>query len=239
MAATDPFIAYKEVRLDLDPSTQGSIVAIRLPAHGALTWPSRTAQKRPHVVDLPVAEDEVAFRQRYIATAASVYHRGQHKSPKSFLWRVLEDGKVLSIRVVDVVNVSKQPKDANLTLRLSFPSRIVPACIALSDSDAHDVLSVFVLTESRHLYTLTLRPEYFRNASSTEDNAGDWCKSFLVSAVNKVCHRMVALAADVLLLSFVDGELLMLTRHPGADGMTDSQTYVCPTLLTPGRLRMG
>jgi nuclear pore complex protein Nup160 len=238
MATTDPFKAYKEVRLDLDPSTQASTVAIRLPAHGALTWPSRTAQKRPHVVELPVAEDEPAFKQRHLATAASVYHRGHHKSPRSFLWRVLEDGKVLSIRAVDV---SRQPKveDANLTLRLNFPSRIVPACIALSDSAAHDVLSVFVLTESKHLYTLTLRPDYFRKPSSTEDNVGDWCKSFLVSAVNKICHRMVALTADVLLLSFVDGELLMLTRHSGADGMLDSEIYAYQALLTRGRLGMG
>lgn len=238
MATTDPLKAYKEVRLNLDPSTQGTIVAIRLPAHGALPWPSRTAQKRPHVVELPIAEDETTFRQRYVATAASVYHRNHHKSVRSFLWRVLEDGKVLSIRAVDV---SKQPniEDANLTLRLRFPSRIVPACIALSDSAAHDVLSVFVLTESRHLYTLTLRPDHFRKPTSTEDNVGDWCKSFLVSAVNKICHRMVALTADVLLLSFVDGELLKLTRHSGADGMLDSEVYACQTLLIFDRLRMG
>lgn len=208
---------YRETRLDLDSSIQDSTVAIRLPAPGA-SWSSRTAQRRPHLVELPVAENEEIFKQRHIATAASIYHRVHHKSPRSFLWRILEDGKVLSIRAVDV---SRQPHvaDANLTLRLSFPSRIIPTCVALSDSDAHDVLSVFVMTESKYLYTLNLRPDHFRKPSSTEDNVGDWCKSYSQSSLTfKVCHRLVALAADVLLLSFTNGELIRLTKKSGGDG---------------------
>lgn len=83
MPNPDPFYAYKEVRLDLDSSTQGSSIAIRLPAHGASTWASRTAQKRPHDFEIPVAEDEETFKQRYLATAASIYHRIYHQSPRS------------------------------------------------------------------------------------------------------------------------------------------------------------
>jgi len=216
--------AYRETRLNLDPSTQDSTVAIRLPAPGA-PWSSRIAQRRPHIVEIPVAEDEATFKQRHLATAASIYHRVHHKSPRSFLWRVLEDGKVLSIQAVDV---SRQPNvaDANLTLRLSFPSRIVPTCVALSDSDAHDVLSVFVMTESKYLYTLNLRPDHFRKPSSTEDNVGDWCRSYSSSSLTfKYCHRLVALAADVLLLSFTNGELLRLTRKSGGDGELANKSF--------------
>lgn len=222
MESRSPVYAYKETRLDLDSSTQGSTVAIRIPSNGTSTWPSRTPQKRSHVVELPVAEDEDTFRQRYLATAASIYHRAYHKSPKSFLWRILEGGKVLSIRAVDV---SKQSNalDANLTLRLSFPSPIVPACVAFSDSREHDVLNAFVLTESNHLYTLTLRPDFFRRALSTEGNVGDWCKSYLSSAFSfKHPYRLVALTADELLVSLVDGGLLKLSRKSGGDGKSRS-----------------
>ena len=214
MAHMGPLNAYKETRLNLDPAVQGSTVAIRLPPHGA----SRNVQKRSQVLDVPIAEDESAFRQKHLATSASIYHRVHHKSPRSFLWRILEEGKVLSIRVIDV---SRQDKtaDANLTLRLEFPSPIRPACIALSDSKEHDVLSVFVLTEAKHLYTLSLRPDFFRKSSSTEDNVGDWCKSYLSSQFAfKTPHRLAALAADQLLISQVDGQLLRLERKSGGDG---------------------
>ncbi len=236
MANPGLFYSYKETRLDLDPTTQGSTVSIRLPPPGASTWPLKTAQKRSHVTEVPVAEDENSFRQRHLAIAASIYHRTHHKSPRSFLWRILEDGKVLAIRVVDVSSQVNSP-DANLTLRLSFSSRIIPACVAFSDSKEHDVLSAFVLTDTNHLYTLSLRPDYFRRPSSTEDNVIDWCKSSLSSGVSlKKAFRLVALGADELLLSNVDGGLLRLSRISGGDGTWEyiAQRFGYP-LLTRAR----
>lgn len=221
METSSPFYAYKETRLDLDPATQGSTITIRLPSHSTSTHPSRTAQKRSHSAEIPIAEDENAFGQKHLATAASIYHRIHPKSsPRSFLWRILEVGKVLSIRAVDISRPSSYA-DANLTLRLTFPSAIKPGCIALSDSKDHDVLSAFVILETKELYTLNLRPEYFRKVSGTEDNVGDWCKSYMPAAFSsfKVPHRLVALTTDVLLASIQDGSLVRLERNSGGDGM--------------------
>jgi nuclear pore complex protein Nup160 len=218
MAAMGPFYAYKETRLNLDPATQGSTIAINLPPHGASTWTSKQARKRSSTAEIPVAEDEGQFRQRYLATAASIYHRKHHRSPRSFLWRVLEDGKVLSIRPVDLSRQTNAA-DPNLTLHLRFKDAIKPGCVTFSDSPEHDVLSAFVLTESKHLYTLSLRPDFFRKASSTEDNVGNWCKSYISPGVNySAAHRMVALSADELLFSRNDGSILNLTRISGGDG---------------------
>jgi nuclear pore complex protein Nup160 len=104
---------------------------------------------------------------------------------------------------------------------LTFPSAIKPGCIALSDSKEHDVLSAFVILETKELFTLNLRPEYFRKPSSTEDNVGDWCKSYMPAAFSsfKVPHRLAALTADVLLASIQDGSLVRLERNSGGDGM--------------------
>lgn len=232
-----PLYAYKETRLDLDPATQGSTVNIRLPAHGALSWPGKTSQKRSHVSEIPITEDEATFKQRYLAAAGSIYHRTHHKSPRSFLWRVLENEKVLSIRAVDI---SKQKKtaEANLTLRLSFPHAIVPSCIAFSDSKEHDVLSVFVLTTSKQLYTLNLRPDHFRRPSSTEDNVGDWCKSYSSSGLTiTAVHRLVALSADVVLLSLINGGLLRLSKTSGGDGKSGhTRSIVCILIVVRGRM---
>ena len=211
------FNAYKETRLNLDPSTQGSTIGLRLPQHGASTWHSR-GQKQPIFSETSIAEDESAFRQKNLATGASIYQRTHHKTPKSFLWRILEDGRVLSIRAVDI---SKQTgaADFNLTLRLYFTDPIKPGCVAFSDSKEHDVLSAFVLTEKNHLYTLSLRPEHFKKPSSTEDNIGDWCKSYLSGQFGlRKPFRLVALSADELLVSYQDGELSRLSRKSGGDG---------------------
>ncbi|RFU30006.1 hypothetical protein B7463_g6309, partial [Scytalidium lignicola] len=216
MVSSPPFYSYKETRLNLDVATPGSTILIRIPPPGSTS--SRIPQKRSQLADPAVAEDETAFRQRYLATAASIYHRRYYKYPGSFLWRILEDDKLLSIRVVDV---SKQrgTADANRTLRLAFPSPIKPGCIALSDSNEHDILSVFVLTESNHLYSLSLRPDFFWRHSSTENAIADWCKSYSSSAFGfKHPLRLVALSADELLFSLHDGGLLKLDRRPGADG---------------------
>jgi nuclear pore complex protein Nup160 len=217
MPAMGQFYGYKETRLNLDPASQGSTVTISLPAHGASTWPTRKSQKRPHDAEIPIAEDENAFRKRHLATAASIYHRKYHTTPSSFLWRILEDGKVLAIRAVDVCRQTNVA-DATLTLRLNFPSTITTGCVAFADSKEHDILSVFVVTESRQLYTLSLRPDYFRKASSTEDNVKDWCKISIPSSFTiGHPHRLVALSADELLVSSPNGELQKLVKRP-ADG---------------------
>lgn len=218
MEVASPFYAYKETRLDLDPTTQGSTIAIRLPTHSSISYSSRASQKQSHIAEPSTAQDESTFREKHLATAASIYYRIHHKTPRSFLWRVLEDGKVLSIRAVDVSKQANLP-DASLTLHLRFPESIMSGCIAFSDSKEHDVLSVFVLTESKLLYTLSLRPDYFRRPASTEDNVADWCKSYSSSVFSfKQPHRIVALSADELFVALQDGSLLKLERNSGGDG---------------------
>ncbi|KAH8808363.1 nucleoporin Nup120/160-domain-containing protein [Xylogone sp. PMI_703] len=223
MVPSPPLYTYKETRVNLDCATSGSAILIRIPPYGSIT--SRIPQKRSQLADSATAEDETAFRQKFLATAASIYHRRYHKYPGSFLWRILEDDKLLSIRVVDV---SKQrgAGDANLTLRLAFPSSIKPGCVALSDSNEHDILSVFVLTESNHLYSLSLRPDFFLRHNSTENAVADWCKSYSSSAFSfKTPLRLVALSGDQLLFSLHDGGLLKLDRRPGADGSEWKETH--------------
>jgi nuclear pore complex protein Nup160 len=214
-----PFRALKETRLNLDPATQNSTVVIRLPTLGASTW-SKPIQKRHQVIETPVADDAEAFRHRQLATASSIYHRQFYKSPRSFLWRVLEGGKVLSIRAVDISRPTSAA-DANITLRLVFfDSAIRSGCVAFADSDQHDILSAFVLLENNNFYTLTLRPDFFRKAASTEDNVGDWCKVIIPTAYStkQIPHRLAALSADEVLIANYDGGLCRLVKSSGSDG---------------------
>lgn len=217
MAENGSIYAYKETRLNLDATAQGSTVAIHIPAPGASTVWGRKSEKRSHITEPPIAKDENAFKKTQLATAASIYYRQYYKSPRSFLWRILEDEKVLSIRAVDVSKQTNTP-DSNITLRLTFPSVIVPGCVSFSDSKEHDVLNVFVVTDTKHLYTLALRPDFFRKPSSTEDNVRDWCKvSVITSFTTARPHRLFCLNANELLASSPNGELQKLSRK-SADG---------------------
>lgn len=217
MANSVPSYILKETRLNLESATPNSTISVRLPAHGPASRNSGTAQKRSF--DNAALGDEAAFRSKHLATAASIYHRQHHAFPKSFLWRLLEGGRVLSIQTVDVCKTEKSP-ETNLTLRLQFPSPIRPQCVAFSDPEGQDVLGAFVLTESNHLYTLTLRADYFSKPSVTEHNVTDWCKIYLSTSFSfKYPHRLVALSARELLVSLHDGGMLKLERKTGDDGM--------------------
>jgi len=220
-----PLYVFKETRINFDSALPNSTVLLRLPAPGASSRSARTSQKRPLISEIAPAEDENAFKLKHLASAASIYHRQHHSSPRSFLWRILEDGKALSITAVDLRKQENGPENP-LTLRVNFTSPIRPGCVAFADAKEHDVLSVFALTESNYLYTLTLRPDFFRRRASTEDNVDDWCKTYLSTAFSfKHPHRLVAPRPGEVLISLHDGGLLRLDRQPGEDASAWKETF--------------
>ncbi|KAI9761401.1 MAG: 60S ribosomal protein L35 [Chaenotheca gracillima] len=227
MAKGQPFFSSKETRLNLEPSFPRSTIAIRLPANGAANHSARTPQRRIlHGIDLPTADDESSFAKRNLASASSIYFRQNKKHPRSFLWRVLDDGKVLSIQSVDLSKSSDQERDAALTLRLTFSSPIRPGGVCFADSADREPFSVFVLTASNDLYTLTLRPDFFRKSSATENNVEDWCKTYLSTSFSfRHPHRLLVKDPSTLLISIHDGGLLRLTRAPDDDGSSWTETF--------------
>ncbi|KAI9846098.1 MAG: hypothetical protein M1837_004354 [Sclerophora amabilis] len=226
MPERPPFYAFKETRLSLEPSYLGSTIAIRLPAHGVANESARTPQRRLLFSDANPADDEAAFAKSNLASSGSIYSRKTKKYPRSFLWRVLEDGKVLSIQCVDLSKSSDPDREGALTLRLIFPIAIRPGGISFSDSEDYEPVSVFVLTTSNDLYTLTLRPDFFHKASATERNVVDWCKTYLSSSFSfRYPHRLVARSPSELLISLHDGGLLRLTKKLEDDGSSWIETF--------------
>ena len=217
MADQAPFYLFKELRLSAEPAYPDSIITIRLPPRGQ---PSRPSQRRVKPSELPSAEDEGAFARKYLATSSSIYFRRNQKYPRSFLWRVLDEGKTLSIQSVDLNKSNKSAVDASLILRLVFPNNIRPSGVVLSDSKEHEYFNVFVLTSSNDLYTFTLRPEYFTRASAVEGDISFWYKTFSPSSFSfRYPYRLAALSPKELLISLHDGGLLKLSRKHEDDGM--------------------
>ncbi|KAJ2987504.1 hypothetical protein NUW58_g4468 [Xylaria curta] len=209
MAIREPPTFFKETKLNFEPSSSTFVVDVALPtiANSSKNRRQTNGQARSNI-------DDNALRARNCATASAIYHRKHHPYPRSFLWRVLEDNSVLSLRTVDICK-PERASDANLILNFHFPHTIRPSCVALSDPLDHDALAVFVLDEAGQLYTLFLRPDSFRRRSFVESGLADSCKIFAVNAFQsfKSPYRLLAVNTDQLIVTLTDGGHIRLDKN--------------------------
>ncbi|KJZ72603.1 hypothetical protein HIM_07962 [Hirsutella minnesotensis 3608] len=212
MASGETQYLFKETRLNLEPPSPASIASIRVPSKAS---GSRSQQKL--LAHDASTEDETTFRLRNLASASSVFHRKSHDTPRSFLWRVLEDGHVLNIRAVDICKKDKAP-DAPLVLNFTFSVPIQPGCVAFADPEEHDALCVFVLDQASQLYTFTLRPDLFRKRTAVDASLGELGKVQPSTGLGfKHPHRLVAVSTNVLLVTVNDGGIIRFDRAKSND----------------------
>ncbi|BDD54782.1 hypothetical protein MAP00_000372 [Monascus purpureus] len=216
---------YKETRLDLRPYSPDTVVSIQIPTQESNG--NGSAQRRARFSHLslflgndePIARDEEEFSKRYLATQGSVYFRKRKAYPRTFLWRVVNDNKVLEIHCVDLVKGGTEQFEYDMTLRFEFQEGILPSMVALADLEDHEVLNVFVITASKQLYTLALLPEFFRRSAAIDENVSEWCKSCVPAPLAfSYPHRLHASSPLELFISLDNGSLLRLTRRSGDDG---------------------
>ncbi|KAL4812401.1 nucleoporin Nup120/160-domain-containing protein [Aspergillus spinulosporus] len=210
---------YKDTQVDLRPYSPSTIVNIPIPTQtGSQNRARLTISSLTDFVE-STAKDEDEFARRYIATQGSVYFRKRNVYPRAFLWRVVNESKVLEIQCVDLTKGGIENHEYNITLRLDFQERILPSGVALADLEDHDVLNLFVITASKELHTLALRPEFFRKQASIDQNISDWCKSYIPAPLAfSYPHRLYASSPLELFISLDSGALLRLTRRAADDG---------------------
>ncbi|KAL2858412.1 nucleoporin Nup120/160-domain-containing protein [Aspergillus pseudodeflectus] len=211
---------YKDTQVDLRPYSPSTVVNIPIPTQAsAAQTRARFAISSSTGLDQVVAKDEDEFARRYLATQGSVYFRKRNVYPRAFLWRVVNENKVLEIQCVDLTKGGTEHYEYNVAMRLDFQEEILPSCVALADSEEHEVLNVFVITASKELHTLALRPEFFRRTASIDENISDWCKSCLPAPLTFTFpHRLHASSPLELFISLDNGALLRLTRRAADDG---------------------
>ncbi|KAH8425877.1 nucleoporin Nup120/160 [Aspergillus melleus] len=210
---------YKDTRVDLRPYSRNSVLTIRIPTEANTPGRARFATSPFTRHEEPIAKDEDEFSKRFLTTQGSVYFRKRSVYPRTFLWRVIDDGKVLEIQCVDLTKGGIDNHEYNVTLRLDFKEEIIPSGVDFADLEDHEVLSVFVITASNQLHTLTLRPEFFRRTEAIDENVSDWCKSCVPAPLTfSHPHRLHASSPLELFISLDNGSLLRLTRKSSDDG---------------------
>lgn len=197
---------HTETRLNLDESHPGSTIELTLEALN----PKRT------VVGPSNALDEATFARENLANDASIYFRSPSRSLRSFLWRLLDDRKLLEIQCVDLTQELGEDTESIATLRMRFDKPVRPYCIAFADHDDKDALLVYAITTDDELHTITLNSDCFIHLRSTESLSTNWYRvakpgSFRI----KVPFRLHAIKAKELFVSMSEGSLLKLhqTEH--------------------------
>ncbi|KAJ5832237.1 hypothetical protein N7474_000548 [Penicillium riverlandense] len=209
---------YKDTRVDLRPYAPSTAVHIQIPTDSAPRRPRFSISSTPDH-EPPVAKDEDEFARRYLATQGDVYFRKRKVYPRTFLWRVINDNRVLEIQCADLTKSATEHSEYNVTLRLDFQEPIIPSGVAFADLEDHEILHVFVITSSKQLHTLSLRPEFFRRIGAIDENVTDWCKSCVPAPLAfSYPHRLYASSPLELFISLENGALLRLTRRAGDDG---------------------
>ena len=215
---TSSLYLLKETRVDLEPDLVSSVIEFQVPS-SAISFSRASRPKRQVLRNLPACKNEEDSSISTLASASSVYFSQSDRYPRSFLWRLLEDNKVLEIRSVDLSKDYEEEDEASLVLRFCFPAIIRPGGIALTDTEDQSGLNAFALTTSNELYTLNIRRSAFCQASASEQDLERWCKSFKPASTNlSPPHQFVVASSLEIFIALNDGRLLQLTRSSGSDG---------------------
>ncbi|KAL8785222.1 MAG: hypothetical protein Q9213_003491 [Squamulea squamosa] len=212
-----PLYAFTETRVDLEILDQGPVVQIQLPSGRGSRPPRRIVSTTAGSSSF---DNEETYSKSCLASVSSIYFSKLHKYPQSFLWRVVDNNKVLELRSTDLCKHEGTKAEATVVLQLRFPSAVRNSGIAFAD-DRGDTLSVFVLTKDNELFTLAIPNKSFYNPAALEEDTERWCKTSRPSSfVLSTPHRLVAGSPEHLVIALADGKLLNLTRKASQDGST-------------------
>ena len=208
----------KEVRLGLQPAGSGSVIEFYVPS-SAITFSLTSRPKRQILTESPICKSREEFSRINVANASSVFFGHPKSYPRSFLWRLLEESKVLEIRSVDLSKGSNAEDEACHVLRFCFSTAVRQGGLALAEGEDRRSFNVFALTTSNELYTLELRRAFFYDRSASEEEIAKWCTSFKPASTSfHTPHQFVAPNSRELLIGLSDGRILHLTRPSGSDG---------------------
>lgn len=223
-APSSSYHSHTETRLSFD-STGSAIVCIQLPSTSTFARTSKASRKV--VSALPNNQNEEEYQYRRIASSSGVFFRSGKRYPRSILWRCLEENKVVELRSLDLSKShdESREKEADLVLRIGFPSAIAKDGVAIADSEEDDSISLFVLATSNELYTITLKSVLFCKTTASEDDFDRFVKIYKPASLSIAsAFRLTATSAHELFISLGDGRLLKLVRKSGHDGSSWDET---------------
>lgn len=228
--AIAPYL-YTEARLNIEPTFPNSTLHIPTEPTGLF---SSTRPKRTLITSssptADIDQDEESYARARLATESSIFFRRGTRSPRSFLWRILQDRHVLEIQCVDLAQSKRlEFVEGLLTFSVSFAQPIRANGVAFADPEHVDALEVFVLTTGNELFTVTLSKGVLVRkevpGSSEFETGSCWKVCRPASFSFKQPYKLVATSSLELFISLHDGGLLRLDRRAGENGSVWRETF--------------
>ncbi|KAI7121578.1 hypothetical protein KC324_g18296, partial [Hortaea werneckii] len=215
-----PPTLYREVRVPPSPISPALVLNIDTVGSSQQRALARAGSKRSFD-EISSGLDEETYARKHLATEGNVFFRSSQRAPRSFLWRTLDDRRVLEIQAVDIVNDSYGGEGNGwLKYRVHLQDAILPGGVVLADPEETDALECFVFTESKELFTITLKRDLLTRATvPAEFDSATCVKRYSSSFLGlRQPYRFHAASSLELLVSLTDGSLVRLERRAGESG---------------------
>nr|POE54934.1 nucleoporin [Quercus suber] len=217
-------ILYQETRVAPGCSSPSAVLYIptqeQHSRRGATSTVNNGAgRKRPF--DEISTIDEESYARKHLATEGSVFVRSESKSPRTFLWRVLNDRQILEVQCIDLVQESERTNESCLTFRIEVKEGIREHGIVFADSQDTDALEIFVLSTKCELFTITLgRDLLLKQTIPTAFDPATCVKSYVPTSLttHRHAYRMFGMDSRELYVSLADGSFLRLSRKAQENG---------------------
>ena len=167
---------------------------------------------------------EKTFADENLATQGAVFVRRALTPLRSFSWRILSSSRVLEIKSVGLIQSRDEHREANQTLRFTFPSPILPSGVAFADHESEPdsgAIFAFIITEDRFFHTLRIDTQNFCEATISQENAATWSQTYHPSSfsLNLPC-RIYAQNIFEVYVSLANGSIVRLRRSKDWNGKT-------------------
>lgn len=218
---------FQEVQLSPAPASPSSILTINTTGNKSQAVTIFGAGRKRGYNEISELDEE-SYARKHLASDASVFFRRKSRFPRSFLWRVLNDRRLLEVQCVDLVQERSDSQNAgSLTYHIELDSEIVRGGVAFADPQDTDALEIFVLTKSSNLFTITLKRDLLtRDAPLPEFDSSSVVKKYTPSSFGfRYPYRMVAVSSLEILVSLHDGCLLRLERQHNESATQWRETF--------------
>lgn len=207
---------YTEIAAQAGPPTTSSVLDFSIPRKNGSYDRSRYSVKSTNTH----TRDEKEHASHYLASAGDIYFReSKAHQPRSISWRVTGEQRVLELLPADLSRSEDDTKEAHLTLRFAFQDPILPAGIAITDSEAEPEIHAFICTTKNEIFHLRIHPDAFRTADAISADIGQWCSALEISSLAiETVFRLHAHSPFEVVICYTSGKLQRLQRK--RDGST-------------------
>lgn len=209
---------YTETAFEVTSATSASTTEFQIPRKNGSFDRSRSPPKRQsRRKDFPL--DEQAFVAQHLASESSVYFRQSKSYPRTFLWSVLDDARILQVQCADLARSETDTKEAYFVLRFEFQDPIIHRGVTFADLENGDDLHIFVCSNKNEIFNLQIPPTAFRDPSNLRSRSvQSWCKPLDSSSLKlHTAHHLYAATPLEIFISFTNGKLQRLKRRSGDD----------------------